>query len=62
EMKARRDELMADGGYRVPESQTPWQQYFREMVQPFSEGMTLRDAPDYQDVASKFQSKLRNNH
>ncbi|MEN0087146.1 MAG: IlvD/Edd family dehydratase, partial [Pseudomonadota bacterium] len=62
ELSTRHEALMAAGGYQVPESQTPWQQYFREMVQPFSKGMTLRDAPEYRDVAAKFQSKLRNNH
>ena len=35
ELVARRDELAAQGGFASPESQSPWQQYFREMVQPF---------------------------
>jgi len=35
ELAARQVTLMADGGFPVPESQSPWQQYFREMVQPF---------------------------
>ena len=48
ELVARRDELAAQGGFASPES--PWQQYFREMVQPFSEGMVLRDAPDYSQL------------
>jgi dihydroxy-acid dehydratase len=60
ELAARQVTLMADGGYIVPESQSPWQQYFREMVQPLSEGMTLRDAPDYQDIAHKHMP--RDNH
>jgi dihydroxy-acid dehydratase len=51
---------MADGGFAVPESQSPWQQYFREMVQPFDKGMTLRDAPDYRDIARKHMP--RDNH
>ena len=38
--------LVADAGFPSPESQSPWQQYFREMVKPFSEGMVLRDAPN----------------
>ena len=45
--------LMQAGGYPSPDSQTPWQQYFRELVQPFDQGMTLRDAGKYQDVARK---------
>ncbi|MEJ6747561.1 MAG: IlvD/Edd family dehydratase [Yoonia sp.] len=57
---ARQVTLMADGGFPVPESQSPWQQYFREMVQPFDKGMTLRDAPSYRDIARK--SMPRDNH
>ena len=60
ELAARQVTLMADGGFPVPESQSPWQQYFREMVQPFDKGMTLRDAPNYRDIARK--SMPRNNH
>ena len=60
EIDRRRSALAAAGGYRMPESHTPWQQYFREMVQPFSKGMVLRDAPNYRDVGYKY--KPRNNH
>jgi dihydroxy-acid dehydratase len=60
ELAARQVALMADGGFPVPESQSPWQQYFREMVQPFDKGMTLRDAPNYRDIARK--SMPRDNH
>ncbi|MEM6897907.1 MAG: IlvD/Edd family dehydratase, partial [Pseudomonadota bacterium] len=35
ELTARREALMAAGGYHYPKSQTPWQQYFREMVGRF---------------------------
>ncbi|MEO1704577.1 MAG: IlvD/Edd family dehydratase, partial [Pseudomonadota bacterium] len=49
----RASALAAAGGYQVPESQTPWQQYFRELVGQFDSGMTLRDAPNYQDIARK---------
>ncbi|GHA55813.1 dihydroxy-acid dehydratase [Amylibacter ulvae] len=52
--------LVEAGGYNFPESQTPWQQIFRDLVQPLSEGMVLRDAPNYQDVAHKY--KLRHSH
>ena len=44
----------------APESQTPWQEMFRDLVQPFAEGMTLRGADKYKDVAHKFMP--RNNH
>ncbi len=60
ELEKRQAELAANGGYESPESQSPWQQYFRELVQPFDEGMTLRDAPKYRDIARK--SVPRNNH
>ena len=35
----------------APDSQSPWQEIFREKVRPFSEGMTLRGADKYQDIA-----------
>ena len=60
EIAARHDALQAAGGYASPESQSPWQQYFRELTGPFSEGMTLRDAPKYQRIAQKHIP--RNNH
>jgi dihydroxy-acid dehydratase len=59
-LKERADTLMAAGGYAIPDSQTPWQEYFREMVQPFDKGMTLRGAHEYRDVARK--SLPRDNH
>ncbi|MGJ8597261.1 IlvD/Edd family dehydratase [Sulfitobacter sp.] len=49
----RRVAFEANGGYPSPDSQSPWQQYFREMVQPFDQGMTLRDAEKYRDIAAK---------
>ncbi len=49
----RAAELMEAGGFPTPESHTPWQQYFRELVQPFDQGMTLRDADNYKDIARK---------
>jgi dihydroxy-acid dehydratase len=60
ELTTRRADLQARGGYPVPESQSPWQQYFRELVQPFDKGMVLRDAPDYRDISRK--SLPRDNH
>ena len=50
----RAAKLVAAGGYAIPESQTPWQQYFRELVGRFDEGMTLRDATNYNDISRKF--------
>jgi dihydroxy-acid dehydratase len=60
-MEARKKELQEAGGYPSPESQSPWQQYFREMVMPFSEGMVLRDAPNYQSIA-RTKGIPRDNH
>jgi dihydroxy-acid dehydratase len=44
----------------TPESQSPWQDIFREKVRPFAEGMTLRGADDFKDIARKFMP--RDNH
>lgn len=60
ELAQRAEALAAKGGYPIPDSQTPWQQIFREHVRPLSEGMVLKDAPNYQDIAHK--GLPRNNH
>ncbi|WP_208975920.1 IlvD/Edd family dehydratase [Pseudovibrio exalbescens] len=52
EIAARRSALEAAGGFHGPESQTPWQQLFRQHVRPFSEGMILEDADKYQDIGN----------
>lgn len=44
----------------TPESQSPWQEIFRERVEPFAQGMTLRGAAAYQDIAHK--GLPRDNH
>ena len=44
----------------TPDSQSPWQEIFREKVRPFSEGMILEGADEYQDIARK--NPLRDNH
>jgi len=60
ELAERARALEAEGGYPYPESQTPWQDIFRARVGRFDEGMTLRDAAGYQDIARK--SLPRDNH
>ena len=60
ELKERRDKLEAAGGYPVPESQTPWQALFRDRIEPLDRGMTLRGAPDFQDISRK--GLPRNSH
>lgn len=44
----------------TPESQSPWQEIFREKVRPFSEGMTLQGADAYKDIAHRHMP--RDNH
>jgi dihydroxy-acid dehydratase len=53
ELADRAAKLVKAGGYAHPPSQTPWQQYFRELVGQFDKGMALRDADQYQDIARK---------
>ncbi len=60
ELAARARALEAAGGYEAPESQSPWQQYFREKVGRFDEGMILEDADKYQDISRRFMP--RDNH
>ena len=57
---AERARIFEAEGYPHPESQSPWQQYFREKVGRFDEGMTLKDADQYRDIARKFTP--RDNH
>lgn len=60
EWAQRAVDLAASGGYPIPKSQSPWQRYFRDLVEPFSEGMVLRGATDFQAIARK--STPRDNH
>jgi dihydroxy-acid dehydratase len=60
ELAARRAELEKHGGYPFPESQTPWQEIQRAMVDQLSDGMVLKPAVKYQRVAQK--SIPRNSH
>ncbi|KQI67515.1 dihydroxy-acid dehydratase [Loktanella sp. 3ANDIMAR09] len=53
ELTARRDALIAKGGYPIPASQSPWQDIFRDLVEPLSEGMTLRGTTDHRDISRK---------
>jgi dihydroxy-acid dehydratase len=52
--------LLARGGYQTPESQSPWQELFREKVGRFDQGMTLQGADAYRDIARKYLP--RDNH
>ncbi len=44
----------------APESQSPWQEIFRDRVGQLSEGMTLKGADGYRDIARKHMP--RDNH
>jgi dihydroxy-acid dehydratase len=61
ELQTRRRALEAAGGYRYPDSQTPWQEIQRSMVGQLGEGMVLEPAVKYQRVAARFGIP-RDNH
>ena len=58
ELNLRREQL--DNSFLRPESQTPWQDIFREKVNPFSEGMTLKGAEKHKNIAARHVP--RDNH
>ncbi len=61
ELAARHQELAEAGGYPVPESQTPWQEIQRSMVDQLCDGMVLRPAVAYQRIAET-KGIPRDNH
>ena len=61
EITRRRAELQNNGGYKYPEHQTPWQEIQRGIVDQFSEGMVLKPATKYLDVAHT-RGVPRDNH
>ena len=61
EYKKRLAALMKKGGYQYPESQTPWQEMQREMVDELANGMVLKPAVKYQKIA-KSKGIPRDNH
>jgi dihydroxy-acid dehydratase len=60
ELSRSRATLLKRGGYRYPESQTPWQEIQRGMVDQLADGMVLKPAVKYQRVAQK--GVPRDNH
>lgn len=60
ELAARRLTLEESGGFEIAQSQTPWQEIYREKVGQFDEGMILNGADRFQRVASRH--KPRTNH
>jgi dihydroxy-acid dehydratase len=61
ELAERRDALAKAGGYAYPESQTPWQEIQRGMVDELSHGMVLKPAVKYQRIAES-KGMPRHNH
>ncbi|MEM8663832.1 MAG: IlvD/Edd family dehydratase [Pseudomonadota bacterium] len=54
ELAARRRSLEADGGFKSPESHTPWQELQRANVDQLSKGMVLKPAVKYKKIARTF--------
>jgi dihydroxy-acid dehydratase len=61
ELDKRRAALAKAGGYKYPESQTPWQEIQRGMVDELSNGMVLKPAVKYQRIAET-KGIPRDNH
>ncbi|WP_428643110.1 IlvD/Edd family dehydratase [Roseibium sp.] len=61
ELAQRRTDLEAQGGFKFAESQTPWQEIQRSMIGQFDEGMVLKPAVKYRDVAHT-KGLPRDNH
>ncbi len=57
---AERARAFESEGYPYPENYSPWQELFREKVGRFDEGMILKDADNYRDIARKYVP--RDNH
>lgn len=58
----RKSDLSARGGYSSPESQTPWQEIYRQNVDQLDKGMVLKPAVKYQRIAQKDGGVPRDNH
>jgi dihydroxy-acid dehydratase len=57
----KRMAALKKGGYKSPESQTPWQEIQRGMVDELSNGMVLKPAVKYQRIAET-KGVPRDNH
>jgi dihydroxy-acid dehydratase len=51
ELAKRRAAFSGNGGYHYPKHQTPWQEIQRGMVDQLAQGMVLKPAVKYRDVA-----------
>ncbi|MET3925194.1 IlvD/Edd family dehydratase [Devosia sp. 2618] len=61
EIATRRAELEANGGYKYPKHQTPWQEIQRGIVGQLGDGAILKPAEKYQRIAQTF-GVPRDNH
>ena len=61
EIAKRHAELATAGGYKIPESQTPWQEIFRANTDQLAQGMVLKGAVKFQRIA-KTKGIPRDNH
>ncbi|WP_343715497.1 IlvD/Edd family dehydratase [Inquilinus sp.] len=61
ELARRRSALEAQGGFKYPDHQTPWQEIQRALTDQLAEGMALKPALKYQRVAQT-KGVPRNNH
>jgi dihydroxy-acid dehydratase len=61
ELQKRRQALEAAGGYKYPESQTPWQEMQRGFVTQMDTGSVLEPAVKYQRIA-RTKGIPRHNH
>jgi dihydroxy-acid dehydratase len=61
EIEVRYRELEAAGGYKFPQSQTPWQEMQRAVVGQFQDGAVLEPAVKYQRIA-RTKGIPRHNH
>ena len=61
EVKARRAKLKADGGFKYPANQTPWQELYRSTVGQQATGACMELATRYHDIAGTVGT-ARDNH
>lgn len=61
EILRRQRKLKEAGGHPIPDSQTPWQEIQRDLVDELSEGMVLKPAIKYQKIDQK-KGIPRDNH
>lgn len=57
----RQAELKANGGFKYPKSQTPWQEIQRKTVDDLAQGMVLKNAVKYRRIV-RTHGTPRDNH